>query len=221
MPRTSTGGSTVTSSHLLEFTAAALAIIIVPGPSVLFAIARGIAWGRVVALLSVLGNGMGIFVLAAIVAVGLGPLLARSATFTEAVEVAGGAYLLWLGAHALAARRAHAASLQRQEATRPRRLQVIRQGFVVGLLNPKALVFFIAVFPHFVDRSSGNVTVQLLMLGAIFAVLAVLSDSLWGYGAGAARDRLRSSPRFLEGLRTVGGTVMLGLGTLIIVTAVS
>jgi len=209
----------VTSSQLLEFTATALAIIMVPGPSVLLAIARGIAWGRAVALLTVLGNGLGIFVLAGVVAVGLGPLLARSATFTEGVEVAGGCYLLWLGAHALAARRAHAEAMQRQEPNRPRPHTVIRQGFVVGLLNPKALVFFIAVFPHFVDRSRGNVTLQLLV-GAVFAVLAVVSDSVWGFGAGAARDRLRNSPRLLEGLRTVGGTVMLCLGTLIIVTAV-
>jgi threonine/homoserine/homoserine lactone efflux protein len=211
----------VTSSQLLEFSATALVIIIVPGPSVLFAIARGIAWGRAVALLSVLGNGLGIFVLAGVVAVGLGPLLSRSATFTEGVEVAGGCYLLWLGAHALAERRAHAASMQRREHTRPRTVTVIRQGFVVGLLNPKALVFFIAVFPHFVDRTRGDVTVQLLVLGTIFSVLAVLSDGVWGFGAGTARDRLRGSPRLLEGLRTVGGAVMIGLGVLIIVTAVT
>jgi threonine/homoserine/homoserine lactone efflux protein len=211
----------MTTSHLLEFSATALAIILVPGPSVLFAIARGIAWGRAVALLTVFGNGLGIFVLAGLVAVGLGPLLARSATFTEGVEVAGGAYLLWLGAHALEARRAHAEAMQRQETNRPRRRTVIRQGFVVGLLNPKALVFFIAVFPHFVDRSGGNVTLQLFVLGAIFSVLAIVSDSVWGFSAGAARDRLRSSPRLLEGLRAVGGIVMCGLGTLIIVTAVA
>ena len=211
----------MTSSHLLEFSAAALAIILVPGPSVLFAIARGIAWGRAVALLTVFGNGLGIFVLAGLVAVGLGPLLARSATFTEGVEVAGGVYLLWLGAHALAARRAHAEAMQRQETNRPRRRTVVRQGFVVGLFNPKALVFFIAVFPHFVDRSSGSVTLQLFVLGAIFSVLAIVSDSVWGFSAGAARDRLRSSPRLLEGLRAVGGIVMCGLGTLIIVTAVA
>jgi threonine/homoserine/homoserine lactone efflux protein len=211
----------MTTSHLLEFSATALAIILVPGPSVLFAIARGIAWGRAVALLTVFGNGLGIFVLAGVVAVGLGPFLARSATFTEGVEVAGGVYLLWLGGHALAARRAHAEAMQRQEPNRPPRRTVIRQGFVVGLLNPKALVFFIAVFPHFVDRSSGNVTLQLFVLGAIFSVLAIVSDSVWGFSAGAARDRLRSSPRLLEGLRTVGGIVMCGLGTLIIVTAVA
>jgi threonine/homoserine/homoserine lactone efflux protein len=111
--------------------------------------------------------------------------------------------------------------MQRQEPTRPRPHTVIRQGFVVGLLNPKALVFFVAVFPHFVNRSSGDVTLQLVVLGAIFSVLAVVSDSVWGFGAGAARDRLRSSPRLLEGLRTVGGIVMLCLGTLIIVAAVA
>jgi threonine/homoserine/homoserine lactone efflux protein len=208
------------SSHLVGFTLASLAIIIVPGPSVLFTLARGIAWGRMVAVLSVLGNGLGMLVLSGLVAVGLGPLLARSATFTMLVEVAGGLYLLWLGAEALRHRHEHARAMADREQQKPPPLRVVRQGFVVGMLNPKALIFFVAVFPHFVDPSAGNVTGQLLVLGVIFTILAVLSDGTWGLIAGTARDWLSGEPHRLVTLRTVGGVVMLGLGVLIITTAI-
>ncbi len=211
----------MTAARLFEFCLASLVIIIVPGPSVLFVVARGIAWGRAVAVLTVLGNGLGLVVLSGVVALGLGPLLTRSATFAEAIEVAGGCYLLLLGTDALRHRRAHAASLAAPEPTRPSNARIVREGFVVGLLNPKALVFFIAVFPHFVDASRGSATVQLLVLGAVFATLAVVCDGAWGLGAGAARDRLVASPGALVAMRTAGGLVMLGLGTLIIVTALA
>jgi threonine/homoserine/homoserine lactone efflux protein len=209
----------VSASRLLAFSLASVAIIVVPGPSVLFVLARGIAWGRAVALLTVLGNGLGLLVLSGLVALGLGPLLTRSAAFTRAIEVAGGAYLLWLGADALRKRRAHAAAMQVGDADRPRPGQAVRQGFVVGLFNPKAIVFFVAVFPHFVDTAAGHVALQLLVLGAIFSALAVLSDGAWGVGAGWARDRLLARPSLLVALRTVGGVVMLGLGTVILATA--
>src|ERR1039458_8800315 len=212
---------TVSTSRLLGFCLASMAIILVPGPSVLFTIARGIAWGRLVAVLTVLGNSLGALALSAVVAVGLGPVLTRSATLTEAIEVAGGAYLLWLGAEAFAHRREHAASIARREGSRPPASRAVRQGFVVGFLNPKALVFFIAVFPHFVDRTAGDVTLQLLVLGAIFSTMAFFSDSAWGIAAGTAREWLLDSPRHLVRLRTVGAVVMLGLGVLIITTAVA
>ena len=211
----------MTASRLAEFCLTSLVIVLVPGPSVLFVIARGIAWGRAVAVLTVLGNGLGILTLASAVALGLGPLLTRSAAFTEGIEVAGGCYLLWLGTDALRHRRAHAAALAHQEPTRPGTASVVRQGFVVGLLNPKALVFFVAVFPHFVNRAKGSATVQLLVLGCVFAAIAVVCDGGWGLGAGTARERLMGSPKVLVALRTVGGLVMLGLGTLVLVSAVA
>lgn len=212
---------TIPTSHLIAFGLASLAIIVVPGPSVLFTLARAIAWGRTVALLTVVGNSLGILVLSALVAVGLGPLLAHSRVFTTVVEVAGGLYLLWLGADALRHRHAHAASMTDREPTRPHRSRVIRQGFVVGGFNPKALIFFVAVFPHFVDRSSGDLTAQLLALGVIFSILALLSDSTWAMVAGTAREWLAGSAGRLVALRATGGAVMLGLGVLIIASALS
>jgi threonine/homoserine/homoserine lactone efflux protein len=185
----------------------------------LFTLARGVAWGRAVAVLTVLGNSIGTFLLSVVVAVGLGPLLAHSKVFSVSLEFAGGCYLMWLGVDALRNRRAHAHAMTQREVTRPSRLRIIRQGFTVGVLNPKSLVFFVAVFPHFVDRSRGNVTFQLLVFGSIFSVMAFCSDGTWGLIAGTAREWLSGSPKRLVALRTTGACVMTTLGVLILTSA--
>jgi len=209
----------ISGGQLAAFIAASMAIILVPGPSVLFTLARGVAWGRAVAVLTVLGNSLGTLTLSAVVAVGLGPLLARSKALSIVLQVLGGLYLLWLGFDAFRHRREHAEAMTKKEAQRPTPFHVVRQGYVVGVLNPKAMVFFVAVFPHFVERSKGSVTVQLLFLGLLFSIMAFCSDSTWGLIAGTARVWLSSSPGRLVTLRTIGACVMLALGVLIIVTA--
>jgi threonine/homoserine/homoserine lactone efflux protein len=209
----------ISASHFTDFFIASMLIIIVPGPSVLFTLARGVAWGRAVAVLTALGNSLGTFLLSVVVAVGLGPLIAHSKVFSTVLQVLGGCYLLWLGLGTLRHRRAHAEAMTKREAVRPPKLQVMRQGFTVGVLNPKSLVFFVAVFPHFVDRTQGNVTVQLLIFGVIFSVLAFCSDGTWGLIAGSAREWLASSPSHLVAMRTTGACVMMTLGTLILVSA--
>jgi threonine/homoserine/homoserine lactone efflux protein len=128
---------------------------------------------------------------------------------------------LWLGVSALRHRHAHAAAMAKREEYRPANLQVVRQGFTVGILNPKSLVFFAAVFPHFVDRTKGNVTVQLLIFGVIFSVMAFMSDATWGMIAGTAREWLSDSPHRLVVLRTVGACVMMTLGVIIVVSAIT
>jgi threonine/homoserine/homoserine lactone efflux protein len=210
----------ISASHLTQFFIASAIIIIVPGPSVTFAVARAVAWGRAVAVLTVLGNCLGTLLLSVIVAVGLGPLIAHSKLFATVLQILGGCYLIWLGYGALRHRWAHAQAMAQREAVRPPRLQVIRQGFTVGVLNPKSLVFFVAVFPHFVNRTRGNVTVQLLLLGLIFSVMAFCSDGTWGVIAGTARDWLARSASRLVIMRTVGGCVMMTLGALILVSAI-
>jgi threonine/homoserine/homoserine lactone efflux protein len=198
-----------------------MVIIIVPGPSVLFTLARGVAWGRSVAVLTVLGNSTGTLVLSVVVAVGLGPLLAHSKVFEVVLQLAGGAYLMWLGYEALRHRYEHARAMAQREEQRPSNVIVVRQGFVVGILNPKSLVFFAAVFPHFVDRSRGNVTLQLLIFGGIFSVMAFCSDSTWGVIAGTAREWLSNSSSRLVALRTIGACVMMTLGVIIVVSAIA
>jgi threonine/homoserine/homoserine lactone efflux protein len=209
----------ISGGQFATFVVASMIIIIVPGPSVLFTLARGVAWGRSVAVLTVLGNSIGTLVLSVVVAVGLGPLLAHSKTFAVTLQIVGGLYLLWLGSDALRHRRQHAQAMAQREENRPSNVSIVRQGFIVGILNPKSLVFFAAVFPHFVNRSKGNVTVQLLLFGALFSVMAFCSDATWGIIAGTAREWLSGSPTRLVVLRTVGACVMMTLGAIILVTA--
>jgi threonine/homoserine/homoserine lactone efflux protein len=194
----------IDTGQLAAFFIASIAIIVAPGPSVLFTLARGVAWGRAVAVLTVAGNSLGTLVLSVVVALGLGPLLASSKAFSVALQIAGGAYLVWLGVDAFRHREAHAQAMVAREGERPSPVMVVRQGFVVGVLNPKSLVFFAAVFPHFVDRAKGHETVQLLIFGIIFSVMAFCSDGTWGFIAG-----------------TAGACVMMTLGTLIVVTALT
>lgn len=211
----------IDSAHLTQFFVASILIIMVPGPSVLFTLARGVAWGRSVAVLTVLGNSLGTLLLSLVVALGLGPLLAHSRLFSIVLQVAGGCYLLYLGVDALRHRHEHAQAMTQRETRRPARRRIIRQGFTVGVLNPKSLVFFAAVFPHFVDRSRGHITLQLVVLGVVFSVMAFFSDGTWGLIAGTARQWLSGSPTRLVVLRSIGGVVMCVLGALILTSALT
>ncbi len=194
---------------LALFSLAALALIVVPGPAVLYIVAQSIDGGRVAGLLSALGVAVGGLVHATAAAIGLSALLLSSATAFTAVKLAGAAYLIGLGLYTLFVRKEDPAD----EVRRERRLRrSFAQGVIVNVLNPKTALFFIAFLPQFVDRDAGSVAVQLLVLGLVFVALAVVSDSLWALAAGSAASRLRSSPRFLAARRYVSGSVFVGLG---------
>ena len=203
-------------SRLVEYIIAAMIIILAPGPSVLFVIARAIAWGRKVAVITVAGNVTGAFVLSSLVAFGLGPILQRSELAFMAVQWLGGLYLVYLGIDAIRKRKMHAADMTNQGPVEPSVFQSIRDGFMVGVLNPKGLVFYAAVLPQFIDRDRGNITGQLLFLGALFSVLAFFSDGGWGLLAGTARAWLAGDASRLEKLRATGGCVMIILGASVI-----
>ena len=209
----------VIPSRLVEYLLAAMIIILAPGPSVLFVIARAIAWGRKVAVVTVAGNVTGAFVLSSLVAFGLGPILQRSDLAFAAVQWGGGLYLVYLGIDAIRKRKVHAADMTNQGPIEPRVFQSVRDGFMVGVLNPKGLVFYAAVLPQFIDRDRGNITGQLLFLGALFSVLAFISDGSWGLLAGTARAWLSGEATRLEKLRAIGGTIMILLGTAVILSA--
>jgi threonine/homoserine/homoserine lactone efflux protein len=210
----------VIPSRLVEYIIAAMIIILAPGPSVLFTIARAIAWGRKVAVFTVAGNVTGAFVLSSLVAFGLGPILSRSDLAYSAVQWGGGGYLVYLGIVAIKARKIAAADMKNQGNVLPTFWSSARDGFWVGALNPKGLVFYAAVLPQFVDIDRGNVTGQLLFLGALFSILAFISDGTWGLLAGTARAWLASDEKRLELLRVIGGCVMIILGLLVIASAV-
>lgn len=205
------------SNRLLEFVIAATAIILLPGPSVLFTIARAVSWGRRIAVATVIGNNLGSLLTAALVAFGIGPLLQGSAFLYVAIQIVGGLYLVWLGIGAWRHRSAHANEMLNAGEVAPSLLRTIREGFMVGLLNPKSFVFYAAIFPQFVDRSR-NVITQMLVLAVIFALIAFVSDSTWGILAGTARGWLASSPERLVILRSIGSSVMVLLGVFIVVT---
>jgi threonine/homoserine/homoserine lactone efflux protein len=198
-------------STLLVFSGAALALIVVPGPAVLYIVAQSIDRGRLAGVVSALGVAVGGLVHVTAATVGLSSLLVSSATAFTVVKYAGAAYLIGLGVHTLLRRREEPAAL----VTRERRLRRrFWQGVVVNVLNPKTALFFLAFLPQFVDPESGSAALQLAVLGLVFVVLAVASDNLWALAAGSASERLRGSRRFLAVQRYVSGTVFVGLGTL-------
>ena len=207
-------------SRLPEYIVAAMIIILAPGPSVLFVIARAIAWGRKVAVFTVAGNVTGSFVLSVFVALGLGPILQRSDIAYTAVQWGGGLYLMYLGLDAIKHRKVHAADMTNQGNIEPTALRSMRDGFWVGALNPKAIVFYAAVLPQFIDRDKGQITAQLILLGAIFSTLAFISDGSWGLLAGTARAWLAKDPARLEKLRATGGSIMIILGLSVLFFAI-
>ena len=212
--------SVIIPTRIWEYLAAALVIILAPGPSVLFTIARAIAWGRATAVATVLGNVLGSFALSVVIAVGLGPILQRSHLAFVSIQWLGGGYLVWLGIQAIKHSPIHAFDMTKKGDHRPTAWQSIRDGFWVGGLNPKGMVFFAAILPQFVDRGSGQVTSQLILLGAIFSGLALICDGGWGILAGTIRNWLATEIRRLVRMRIAGGCVMIILGTITIISAI-
>ncbi|HUA43457.1 MAG TPA: LysE family translocator [Streptosporangiaceae bacterium] len=207
----------IPGDRLLAFCALALVVIAIPGPSVLFLVGRALAHGRRTALASVLGNELGELALATLVALGLGPIVERSAIVLTVMKMAGAAYLIFLGVRAIRQRRAHATAAEAGPRSRGG-VRAVADGFLVGVANPKTAVFFIAILPEFVSRSGGHVATQMLMLGVVFVAIAAVSDSAWSLLASAARAWLGRSPRRLELIGGAGGLAMIGLGVTLALT---
>jgi threonine/homoserine/homoserine lactone efflux protein len=203
-------------STFAGFVLASFILVIVPGPSVLFVISRGVALGRRAAVLTVLGNEIGLFVQVMLVAAGVGAIVQRSVFAFEVLRLAGAAYIVYLGVQAIRHRRALSTVLD-VTATRGSR-HIVREGFIVGVTNPKAIVFFTAVLPQFVDPNGAAVPLQMAVLGLISVVVAFICDSAWGVLAGTARAWLSGAPHRLERLGGVGGLIMIGLGARLAVT---
>jgi threonine/homoserine/homoserine lactone efflux protein len=197
------------SSQWIAFLIASILFIQVPGPSLLFTIGRALTVGRREALLSVVGNAIGLTAQVALVAVGLGAVVAASATAYTAIKLLGAGYVIWLGVQAIRhrgdARRAMA------DAAPVRRGHPVRIGFTVGATNPKTIVFFVAFLPQFIDPT-GPIALQTMVLGLVFGLMAMASDSMWALAAGTARTWFATKPTRLDTLSATGGTMMIGLG---------
>jgi threonine/homoserine/homoserine lactone efflux protein len=198
--------------RLLAFTLASFVLIIIPGPSVLFVVSRALAYGRRTALTTVVGGAAGSFTLAAAVAVGVGAIVQTSAIAYTSIKLVGAAYLIYLGARAIRHRRALRAAFEAPTAAPVGGRRTWWEGYVVGATNPKTAVFFAAVLPQFVDRSAGHAGLQMVILGAVFAAIALASDAVWGVAAGAVRSWFARSTRRLELVGGAAGLTMVGLG---------
>jgi threonine/homoserine/homoserine lactone efflux protein len=199
------------TAHLLAFALLSFALIVVPGPNVLFVISRSLQLGRGAGVCTALGGQAGVYVQVAAVAFGVGVLVERSVAIFTVIKLAGAAYLIYLGVQAVRHRRSLTDALGATVA-RKTPLRILGDGFLVGVTNPKAIVFFIAVLPQFVGRSAGHVPLQMLLLGSVFVSIAVVSDGTWALAAGTARAWLARSPRRLELVGGTGGLVMIGIG---------
>ena len=196
---------------LVAFAVMSFVLIVVPGPSVLFVIGRSLALGRRGGLMSVLGNELGGLPLVLLVSVGLGAVVAQSAMVFLVVKLLGAGYLVYLGVQAIRHRRvdtgAMTASGQGGSSWR-----VLREGFIVGVTNPKTIVFFVAVLPQFVSPENGPVAVQMAILGLVFTAIAFACDACWALVASAARQWFATSPRRLSTMRATGGGMLVGMG---------
>jgi threonine/homoserine/homoserine lactone efflux protein len=198
--------------QLLVFSLAAAVVIAIPGPSVIFLVSRALSSGQRVAVLSVIGNALGEYVQVLAVAFGIGTLVEDSVFAFTALKLVGGAYLVYLGIKAFRQRGSLAAAIGAAAAPRSGR-RSFAEAFTVGASNPKTIVFLAAMLPQFVASGSGSVPPQIMLLGAIFAGIAVLSDTVWVMLAARFRAWFGRSPRRLELIGGTGGLAIAAVGT--------
>jgi threonine/homoserine/homoserine lactone efflux protein len=204
------------ANDLLLFSTAALILLVIPGPSVLYVVARSLDQGRRAGLASTSGISIGTLAHVVAATLGLSALLLSSATAYSLVKYAGAAYLFYLGIKKFRERPNIDSEEKHVQALPLRRVFV--QGVVVEALNPKTALFFFAFLPQFVNPARGQVSLQFLTLGMLFTLLGFTSDSIWALTAGSAAGWLRRNQGFSRNQRYISGTVYLGLG---MATAVS
>jgi threonine/homoserine/homoserine lactone efflux protein len=196
-------------SRLALFVGAALLLLVVPGPAVLYVVTQSVSHGRRAGIASVAGITTGTLVHIAAATVGLSALLASSAVAFDVVKYLGAAYLIVIGVRRLLGLEPELEPQARPVQTHRR---LYSQGIVVNVLNPKTALFFLAFLPQFVDPGRGAAWAQILLLGLLFAALGFLSDSCWALVSGTLGERLRRSRSFPSVQRYVSGSVFVGLG---------
>ncbi len=197
------------AANLSLFISAALVLLLIPGPAVLFIIGRSMAQGRLAGLVSDVGIHSATLVHVLAAALGLSAILASSALAFGMVKYAGAAYLVWLGLRRIFGREA-ASGQQARAPVGYRRLW--RDGFVVNLLNPKTALFFLAFLPQFVDPARGSAAAQVVTLGLVFVMIGFVTDGCYAMAAGTAGRWLRQSRAWLGFERYVSGALFIGLG---------
>lgn len=196
-------------STILLFIAATMAVLVIPGPAVVYIVTRSVSQGRAAGFVSVLGIHVGTSVYVIATSAGLSALLMASSTVFMIVKYLGAAYLIWLGIQKLRARGEAGEAAEPAKASLPR---IFGQGVIVNILNPKTLIFFAAFLPQFVEPARGPIAFQLAFFGLAFIVLGVLSDGTWALASSALAGRLRRNLRGRRRLDRSSGLIYLALG---------
>ncbi len=204
-----------TTENLIGWLLVSIVIIIIPGPGVTFVIARAMTIGRKGAVLTVFGHAAGVTLQILAVAFGLGALVASSALAFNIMKFVGAGFLVYLGIRSIITRK-QPIDLTMDGTVKTKK--VLSDSFIVGITNAKTIVFFVATMPQFVNPSASNIPIQMLLLGLIFLVIGTLSDLVYAFAAGSARDWLINSESRIAGVRAIGGVAIAGVG---IHTAVS
>lgn len=199
-----------TTQALISFLLVALVVIVVPGPSVIFVIGRAMILGTKGAVLSVLGNALGVGVQIVAVALGVGALVYSSPTAFFVIRLLGAGFLVYMGISGILHRRDFAKTAERGVSHSTTRILI--DSAAVGITNAKTLVFFIATFPLFVNPEGFSPVLQMLLLGVIFWVIGIASDIVWAVAAGSARVWFQKSEERLAGIRLAGGLALIALG---------
>ncbi len=199
------------------FLGAAILLAIAPGPGMLYVLARTLAGGRREGVLSSLGTFLGGLAHVLAAATGLSIVLATSATAFAAVKYAGAAYLIYLGIRMIiSARKNQDAEIRIPSGRAPK--NPFWQGIATEVLNPKTAIFFLAFIPQFVNRASGGVFWQFLLLGTISVALNTSCDLIVTFMAAPIGARLRSSASLRRRQRTATGLTLIGLGAFVAVS---
>jgi threonine/homoserine/homoserine lactone efflux protein len=201
------------ASTLALFAVAAVTLLVIPGPAVLYIVARSVDQGRAAGLASVGGVHVGTLLHVAAAALGLSALLVSSAAAYDTVRWLGAAYLVWLGVRRLLARDEDTpATAAGPGARRPGLRRIFAQGVVVNVLNPKTALFFFAFLPQFVDTSRGSVAFQVVVFGVAFVLLGLASDGAYALLASSGAGWLRRRPGVARASRLASGGVLISLG---------
>ena len=198
------------AANLGLFISAALVLLLIPGPAVLYIVARSIEQGRLAGFVSDLGIHTATLAHVAAAALGLSAVLASSALAFSVVKYAGAAYLIWLGLKKIFGR----TEPPDVNVAMPRHgyARLFRDGFIVNLLNPKTALFFLAFLPQFVEVSRGHVAMQIAILGLLFTLLGFITDGCYALAAGTAGSWIKQSRAYLRFERYVSGGLLIGLG---------
>lgn len=200
------------------YVVAAVIVLIIPGPAVLYVVSQGIRHGRRAGVTAVLGVHMGSLVQVAGAVAGLSWLLVSSSLAFTVVRYAGAAYLIYLGVRKLLSGRAEEAAEFVAATPGKSKARLFREGALVNVLNPKLALFFLAFLPQFVDPARGAVPIQTAIFGLTFVLIGLCTDSAYALLAGTVGPWLRRSTGFLRGERYVVGGTFIGLGVVAALT---